>query len=268
MPRSIIFHYHLFKNAGTSVDALLKESFTGRWVTREFSEGLHPANLATVGQWVRGEQDAVAFSSHTAMLPVPNLEGIQVFPIIFVRHPIDRIASAYAFESKQTGDGFGAVLARNTRLRGYVEVRLSLQHDRQCRNFHVARLAQMFMGEGSDDTTLALRALDALPFVGLVEEFDASVARLSEWLSPKFPGFRPIPVAKNVTRDLSVPLDTKLEQIRVEIGDTCYGRLLDANEGDVAVFDAVKKCYGTELLDKPSRGRNETIDPASNGGNR
>src|SRR5258708_242269 len=119
--RNLIFHYHLFKNAGTSVDAILKANFSGRWVTREFNGGPHAANVARVGQWVEEEKDAVAFSSHTAMLPPPSLEDVQFFPVVFVRHPIDRIASAYAFECKQPGDGFGAVLARNTTLGGYID---------------------------------------------------------------------------------------------------------------------------------------------------
>src|SRR3972149_2125526 len=124
--RKVILHYHLFKNAGTSVDALLKTNFEGRWVTREFGGGPHAANVAKVRQWVEEEKDAVAFSSHTTMLPPPKVEGVQFFPIVFVRHPIDRIASAYAFERKQKENGFGAVLARNTSLGAYIDVRLAL----------------------------------------------------------------------------------------------------------------------------------------------
>lgn len=239
--RKVILHYHLFKNAGTSVDELLKTNFPTQWVTREFGAAQHAANVAQVGHWVREEADAIAFSSHTAMLPPPGVDGVEFFPILFVRHPIDRIASAYAFERKQGGDGFGAVLARNTTLKGYIEVRLSVGQDRQCRDFHVARLAQMFRGEEGDETALALRALEALPFVGIVEEFDRSVERMAEWLEPHFPGFHAMPVAKNVTRDRTATLEQKLEQIKAEIGEECYARLLEANAGDIAVYQAARE---------------------------
>ena len=37
--KTVILHYHLFKNAGTSLDAAFKENFSeesGEWVTKEF----------------------------------------------------------------------------------------------------------------------------------------------------------------------------------------------------------------------------------------
>lgn len=241
--RKVILHYHFFKNAGTSLDALLKDNFPGKWATLEFNAGQHAANVNHVGQWIQREKAAVAFSSHTAMLPPPKLKNVEIFPVLFVRHPIDRIVSAYAFEQKQGGDGFGAVLARNTTLKGYIEVRLSLGYDRQCRNFHVARLAQFLKGQEGDEIGLALRTLDELPFVGLVEEFDKSVEQMAEWLAPYFPGFHAKPVAKNVTRDRALPLEQKLEQVKAEIGEVLYQRLLEANMGDMAVFEKVSAIY-------------------------
>ncbi|WP_090571111.1 sulfotransferase family 2 domain-containing protein [Nitrosomonas sp. Nm33] len=236
--RNIIFHYHFFKNAGTSVDALLKSNFPEQWVTREFTGGNHAINVSQVEDWIRQEPNAIAFSSHTAALPPPELKGIKILPVLFVRHPIDRIASAYSFERKQGGDSFGAVLARNTTLQGYIEVRLSLKHDRQCRNFHVSRLSQMFKGEDSDEIALALRALEVLPFVGIVDKFDQSMEEMAKWLSSYFLDFHATPMARNVTRDLSIPLNQRLDQIKTEIGEDCYTKLLEANAGDIAVYNA------------------------------
>ncbi len=241
--RKVIFHYHLFKNAGTSVDELLKINFPGLWVTREFSGNQRADNAVRVAQWVQEEANAIAFSSHTAMLPPPNLNEIQFFPILFVRHPIDRIASAYAFERQQKSDTFGSVVARNTTLSGYVEIHLSVVQNRQCRNFQTARLAQMFKQQEGDEISLALKALESLSFVGLVEEFERSIELMTSWLRPHFPGFRSIPVAKNVTRDRTVPLVQKLKQIETEIGEACYARLLEANELDLAVFNRVMQKY-------------------------
>lgn len=243
--RKVILHYHLFKNAGTSLDAVLKANFPGRWVTGEFTAARHDANTAEVARWIEREDTAVAFSSHTALLPPPQLSGVECFPIVFVRHPIDRIASAYAFERAQEGATFGSTLARNTSLAGYIEVRLARPLDRQCRNFQVGRLAQMLRGAERDEAARALRTLDGPLFVGLVERFDASVERLAGWLSPHFPGFGAVPVAQNVARDRTVPLEQRLERIRAEIGADRYALLMEANAADIAVFDAVQKRYKT-----------------------
>jgi len=240
--RKLIFHYHLFKNAGTSVDEMLKANFGQAWVTREFSGGHGPVQHEMVG-WIRAQPEAMAFSSHTALLPAPQGPTWQVFPVIFVRHPIDRIASAYAFERRQGGDGFGAVLARNTTLAGYIEVRLAMDHDRQCRNFHCARLAQMFKADQGSEAERAMRAVAELPFVGLVEAYEQSIRRMTDWLKPHFPQIAPLVMAKNVSRGHNEPLEAKLAQVRAEIGEALYGRLEEINGPDMAVHKAVRAGY-------------------------
>jgi hypothetical protein len=241
--RNVIFHYHFFKNAGTSVDELLKANFPGCWVGREFSDGNAKDINAQVMHWVEDEVDAVAFSSHTATLPPPHIDGVRLFPVVFLRHPVDRIVSAYTFERRQGSASLGSVIARNTSLAGYIEIRLALHADRQCRNFHVARLSQMYPATAGDELTRALRAVEELPFVGLVENFDASIAHLTELLAPDFPGFRALPVASNISRDLSTPLAERLANVEQEIGETLYRELLNANADDLVLFEQVKARY-------------------------
>ena len=36
--RTIILHYHLFKNAGTSIDSILKDGFPGLQIMTQFAE--------------------------------------------------------------------------------------------------------------------------------------------------------------------------------------------------------------------------------------
>ena len=61
-----IFHFHLFKNAGTSVDALLRQSFPGSWEQREFDGNKAEIKLQTA-QWFNTNHNLIAFSSHTAI---------------------------------------------------------------------------------------------------------------------------------------------------------------------------------------------------------
>jgi hypothetical protein len=241
--RKVILHYHLFKNAGTSVDVLLEQGFPGRWVTREFPVHNHEANVNHVGLWVQTQRDAVVFSSHTALMPPPAMPGVECFPIMFVRHPLDRLASVYAFERNQGGDEFGAVLARNTSLAGYVETRLAMPYDRQCRNFHAWRLAHLFQVDDGTDRERALLAVDTLPFVGLVERYNASVARMVAWLQPHFPAVQATVVAANVSRDHSITLDKRLAGIEAELGASLYARVLEANADDLAIHQAVGERY-------------------------
>lgn len=247
--RTVIFHYHLFKNAGTSLDAAFKENFKGdEWVTKEFSGNPHK-NRAEIIQWILDNPQAKCFSSHTALLPPPNVEGIKVLPVIFMRQPIDRILSAYAFEKKQGGDSFGAVLARNTTLAGYIETRLSLHHDRQCRNFHMARFATMFREEKGDEFSRAKMALEHLPFVGIVEKFSASLKILEEWLAVEnFAGIKLKPMEKNVSRNANQTSNQRLANIKTEIGEKLYQKLEQENADDFALYKSAYKIFNTESI--------------------
>jgi hypothetical protein len=236
--RTVVLHYHLFKNAGTSLDALFQEQFAGRWVTREFA-AQPEENRRAVQSWIVETPDAVCFSSHTALLPPPAVPRTRVLPVIFVRHPLDRIASAYSFERKQGDPGFGSTLARHTTLAGYVETRLSLPRDRQCRNFHIGRFAEMVPAEPDDELTRALWALEELPFVGLVETFEASVQKLQSLLEREgFEGVNLRPVQHNVSRDRALSLEERLDRMAGELGAELYTELERANADDLRFYAA------------------------------
>jgi len=233
--RTIIFHFHLFKNAGTSLDALLKENFPNQWVTNEFVAD--PAmNQSQIIDWIKLSPLAVCFSSHTAKLPPPTIDGIRTLPIIFMRHPIDRIASVYLFEKRQGGDGKWPTIARNTSFKGYLEQRLSFSADRQCINFHVERLSKMFPNKTGSEFERASRALETLPFVGIVEDYERSIERLTQWLKPYFPDFKPNVHQKNVTRQPELTLEEKLKKIKEELGDEMYQLIEDKNNEDLMLY--------------------------------
>lgn len=187
MNRTIILHYHLFKNAGTSVDQILQRNFKDRWVTAEFPTN-GDDNSALVADWIRDNPDAVAFSTHTALGPVPQIDGVRVISIMMLRDPVARIRSAYRFEQKQEAETWGAQLAKEHDLEGYVTARLARVADRQCRNFQTHRLASMVPGD-DPELTRALVALDQLSVFGLVEDFDGTMQRLAAQLADDFPDF-------------------------------------------------------------------------------
>lgn len=197
MLRPVILHYHLFKNAGTSVDQVLKQNFADRWVTAEFATNTQD-NSAAVADWIRDNPQAVAFSTHTALGPVPKVDGVQVLPLIMLRDPIARVRSAYRFERKQQADTWGAQLAKTHDLEGYVRTRLARRGDRQCRNFQTHRLASLVPGD-APELTRAIEALSHLAVVGLVEDFDAAMVRLANAVRQDFPDFSWQSVQANTT---------------------------------------------------------------------
>lgn len=205
--RTIILHYHLFKNAGTSLDRILQANFPDRWVTREFPRN-GGNNTALVADWIRDTPDAVAFSSHTMMGPLPEVDGVRIVSVIFLRDPVARILSAYRFERRQQADTLGARLAKDHDLQGYVRSRLAIPGDRQCRNFQTHRLAAFLPGP-DPELDRAKRALGLLSLVGTVEDFAGSLARLEDMLRAPFPDFTAPSVHANVSETSDPPPDTE-----------------------------------------------------------
>lgn len=237
--RSVVVHYHLFKNAGTSVDDALKEAFGGSWANVEADKGLlAPDQLA---DFIRGRPDVGAFSSHTAMFPVPAIEACEIFPIVFLRHPIDRIHSVYEFERKQGAETEGAAAARTMSFADYVAWRLDRPGDYQCRNFHVARLSAVRPRKATLETALAL--LDQLPFVGLVEHFDKSIALLNRALGGTFPGVVLRPRHANRSRAGSTSVGERLERIRLDLSPALFTRLRDVNRPDLTLFGLMRERF-------------------------
>jgi hypothetical protein len=239
--RQLVLHYHLFKNAGTSVDEVLKGNFGDRWANAEFQVRRRQPNVHLIEQWLLDHPDVQALSSHTANFPLPRLEGLRVAPIIFVRHPLDRIHSAYEFERRQNADTPGAKLARESDFPTYVRGRLA-RSDNQCSEFQATRFAALPTEGGGTLADRALRAVDALPFVGLVEAFAPSMQRLEAVLRQTFPDFRAFGAKANVLRGKT--LEERLEDIRRELGAELHAELIAANAADLALYEKVAAFYG------------------------
>lgn len=241
--KTIVLHYHFFKNAGTSLDKILKANFVNKWITQEFS-GNTTNNRSEVKKWIENNPQMICFSSHTAQLPPPQIEEIKIIPVLFIRHPIDRIASAYQFERQQNSAGFGSVLANNTNLAGYIKTRLSIKTDFQCRNFHTGRLAEMFSDTTEDKLVKAKKAIETLPFIGLVDHFDASLKKLEVLLTANnFVNLKLNAVKENVTRSGQSTLSERLGSIEKEIGTTYYQLLVEHNSWDIEIYNMVCNSY-------------------------
>ena len=242
--RNVILHFHLFKNAGTSLDESFKANFKAdEWLTKEFPSNAQQ-NQKELQDWIAENVKAKCFSSHTAMLPPPKVKGVNIFPVIFMRHPIDRVASVYAFERRQGSDTYGSELARNTDLAQYVEARLSRVHDHQCRNFHVHRFATMYPDHEGSVVERANKAAENLPFVGLVCRFEQSLQKLEHALQDF--GFSDIALQatqKNVSREIDQTMDEKLEDIRSQMSPAIYQSLVEANRDDIAFFENIAGKY-------------------------
>jgi len=227
---------------------LLKEHFGPRWVTQEFSVRNGVSNADLTNTFIRANGGFDALSTHTGDWWLGhNGDGLTVMPIIFLRHPLLRIRSAYGFERKQKADTAGAKLAKSLDFGGYVRARLDISNDFAFRNFQARRLATYHKRVTADLRSSALRGLDKAPFVGLVDDFHGSAQRLEAYLAPHFDGFRGYETRTNVTDTSDDSIAQKLAAIRAELGDTLHDELLEANTIDLEIYEKASARFAREL---------------------
>lgn len=254
---NIIVHYHLFKNAGTSVDHLLKRNFGEQWMAYD---GETPGAIITAAELaglVRSNPQRIAFSSHQIVPPLPDVEA-NVYPVVFVRDPIDRIKSAYLFEWKKQ---LGLEQPKGT-LAEYVEHKFQYRRKSSVEDFQTIRLANSsadsFNALDCADEEMLTRACEFVGgtgFVGIVDEFEASKQLLFNYLRPAFPDFEVSDVRANVLQDLSLSSEDKRASIRAELGDELFEMIVARNALDEKLYQYARKrfaelCADTEAVHK------------------
>ena len=237
MPRNVIAHYHVFKNAGMSVDATLQAILPNGYVEVEATLG-NPLTPDRFAAFIQSHPEGVLFSSHTARFPVPNIDDVDIFPIIFVRHPIDRLRSVYEFERRMPSNPIaasGIAAAKEKTFSEYLEWRLE-RLDGDLDNHHVRRFSA---GIGPHVTLESAKAyMERLPFVGVVEHFDVSMQKLKKCLSHLFP-LRDAPMqVVNQTPGRLSSLEARIALIRADLGDALYEKVLEHNNDDLALYEA------------------------------
>jgi len=248
--RRAVFHFHLFKNAGSSVDQILRDSFEGRWAEREFRFTKKHWPYPEIKDWILETPNILAYSSHTARLPLPEIADTQLLPIIFIRHPLIRLYSGYKYELEQDADTPGARKAKEVDFNGYVEWRLGRPNDASAKNFQSNRLSHLIrpergrLTEPEDMEKLAMTALDQLPFIGLVEQFDASMQTLARKLSRWDMDLKLSNARENVNSDLSQSTEDRLGKIHDELSDKTIEAYNAQNAADLKIYETVKSWYG------------------------
>lgn len=251
--RDIILHYHIFKNAGTSIDKALKESFSDRWTNWDSDKGKRiSSNEMKV--FIKDHPKLVAISSHNAIPPLPNSDEINVYPIVFLRHPITRAYSAFQFEwGKQKG-----LEEPDKEFSDYIIDKFKKPRKNAIENFQVMHLANRAhecrcpSGKLTDKQLLnnAKAFIKTCPFFGLVERYNESMVRAHLYLSSKFSKFRGTIHKENIsTNKSSTVLDLQVEGILSDLPEDVRKSLIERNKLDLSLYEYAAKRFITMGLE-------------------
>lgn len=241
--RSVILHYHIFKNAGMSIEATLDRNFGERFCrfdTPDRNGQIANGDLVT---YLNANTHIQALSSHHIRYPVPTVPGFFLFDLCFLRDPLDRIRSIYDYtrEKPLDGDPVSELSARFD-LGSFIE-QLMAGMPRWCCNVQARFLAGSVDSDellGRSDMERAIRTLLQTSFLGVVDRYEQSLAAGEFFLRTAFPGLRCTASTVNATKGLDGTLAERKRQLRDACGPRLYGELEDRNALDLELLDVAR----------------------------
>jgi hypothetical protein len=253
--RLIVVHNHLFKNAGTTIDWALGREFGAGFVDHRADADMR-RGAEYLGPFLLANPGIQALSTHHLCLPLPEMPDARIALITMFRHPVERVTSVYEFERRQQdAQTPGAIKARESSCREYVEWRLEPGVGATIRNFHVRKCLPPRRGlpdlPDASELARAIAFTRSTGMLGLVERFDESMLLFEEFLRPHHPGIDLSYVPQNVGQSAAVTGEERVQRLRDEIGGELFARFLGANAPDLHLHAAVVTEFERRLSDLP-----------------
>jgi hypothetical protein len=242
--RWVLLHYHIFKNAGSTIESVLQRSFGERFATLHGPEEGSALNGPDVAAFLAGHPNLAAISSHHVRYPKPVAPQVIVFDICFFRDPLQRLWSMYKFirRSEQAeGKNSKAMNARS-----FFEELLQ-EHPHLVNDVQVCTLAtrgEYTRPPTGADLRLAQEILSGISVLGVVELFDESALAAEYFLRPTFPMLQFHYVRQNADPASYASPEKEKEEFRNQVGDSIYGQLVHMNELDTELV----ACARTEVM--------------------
>jgi hypothetical protein len=249
--RYVIVHYHLFKNAGTTIEHILQREFPGRFATLHGSEPDATLDAADLVEFLRQNPGIAAVSSHHLRYPKPASRQTVFFDCCFLRDPLARLYSCYQHFRRSDADSLHARWARSYGPREFV-LHLIDEAPHLVSEVQVTQLANAgAFTRPADDQDLehATAVLREMAVPGLVEMFAESLVVAEYFLRPAFSTLRMEYTPQNVSQSPGCAPDGSPEFWQNLWGKELYARLLRMNEMDIELVSRAKR----ELLRRLDR---------------
>lgn len=227
--RFVLLHYHIFKNAGTTIEYALSRCFKKRFAQLHGREANSILTGEDTAPFLLAHPEIVAISSHHLKYPKPRARGLVVFDFCVLRDPLDRLWSMYQhFRRAEPIDDLSAK-AKEMDAQSFFDLLLE-EHPHLVNDVQVnvlANRAAYTRPPDSADLSAALKIAREMSAIAVVNLFDESLMAAEYFLHPAFPTIRLEYVSQNVS-----PARGTEERFREEVGDRVYQQLRKMNQLD------------------------------------
>jgi len=240
--RNICLHFHIFKNAGTTIDWILKKNFSKNAVTVDDIE--NPGTIipfSIVLKYLEKYPNTKSVSSHQIRFPLPDFSEIQFVPILFVRDPIDRVFSVYNFKKTMNDNTEGTLKAKNSTLTEFVKWTLNT-HYMVTENYQVGFLSN-FKENGIPipDLEIAKSRLRECSILGVVERINESLVLAEDILKPFFGNIDLSYIKQNISQNLDHKTKASFYSAKFQINEKFIDELKTLNNLDIKLHESANK---------------------------
>jgi hypothetical protein len=246
-PRPVLLHAHLFKNAGTTFDWSLRRCLGECFMDHRDDDAMRRGAEYLV-PFLREQPQLRALSSHWLAFPLPGDPGLDLHLALFLRDPIERIASVYNFERRQQGvDTPGSKKAKELGFLDYVRWQLQPMPGPVVKDFHTRYLSGDYLGEDLEVLyEKALLTLGSTPLVGLVHRYDESMVLFESLLRGSFPELDLAYRRQNSSGEESHDPDRRRAEVERQL-EPVMEQVVEANRYDLQLFALAEKRFEQAL---------------------
>jgi hypothetical protein len=240
--RFVLLHYHILKNAGTSLESILYRSFGDKHCAiDEDQRDAHFPN-ASLLSLVSRNPHIKAISSHQIRYPVPTVPGLIFFDLCFLRDPIDRIRSTYDYFREKPAVGDLVSHYANELPLGEFIARLIQEMPWYVNDVQVNLLSNGVVNDcpRKEDLDRAIARLMRMSFPGVVDCFAESLVAGQYFLQPIFPELDCTASALNVSSGFGSALTERIRGVKEACGNKVFADLLGLSAMDLDLLDRAR----------------------------
>jgi hypothetical protein len=232
--RCVLLHYHFFKNAGTTIEEILAQSF-GHFARLDNPDPDQPTSNGELLDFLERNPLIQAVSSHHIHYPVPQKKEFLFFDICILRDPIERVQSMYTYFREKPFRGYALSDLANRTEPGEFFAELVEHAPFYVNDVQVNLVAN---GEwdhppGKDDLDRATQRIRTASFPGVVDCFQESLVAAEYALKPVFPTLNCAQPPANVSLRRRAPA-------KEICSAAVYERLLELNALDYELLDRAR----------------------------
>jgi hypothetical protein len=237
--RFVVVHYHIFKNAGTTVERILEREFPDSFARIHGSSADATLDAEDLASFLDDHPNVKAVTSHHLRYPAPVMRNAIVFDCCFLRHPLDRLDSIYSYYRQVDSTDLLCRSAHRQTPAEFVRQLLDRSPE-QVSNAQLTQIASRgaFTRPANEaDLERAVQTVRNMALPGVVEMFQESMVAAEYFMRPAFPSIRLGSGPANVSRQI-LPGAGEREQRLIRLwGRDLHRELTRLNELDIRLTE-------------------------------